>query len=254
MQDFEKLGLFYLGREYDLGGAETGRPAGSLRLARPRDPCRVRRNDRERQDGSVHRADRRSRDRWRPCDCDRSEGGPSATSFSLFRDLAPKTSVRGSTRKKPGVPARRADAFAAQQAQAWKAGLAEWGQDGARIERLRAAAEFADLHAWQQRGTAGVGAQLIRRSSAGGTRRCGAHGGPRRGDRHERSVSGGCVCRAAQPRALAARPRSSRPRGRRDATSISRPSSSRSRPRRSKRSGSSTSNPSSPRRTASISH
>src|SRR5215510_6586659 len=42
--------------------------------------------------------------------------------------------------------ARRAglapDAFAAQQADAWKTGLADWGQDGARIERLRAAAEF----------------------------------------------------------------------------------------------------------------
>src|SRR3954467_12338000 len=43
--------------------------------------------------------------------------------------------------------ARRAgstpDDFAAQQAAAWKRGLAEWGEDGARIERLRAAADFA---------------------------------------------------------------------------------------------------------------
>jgi DNA helicase HerA-like ATPase len=34
------------------------------------------------------------------------------------------------------------DAFAAQQAERWKSGLAEWGQDGARISRLRAAADF----------------------------------------------------------------------------------------------------------------
>ncbi len=43
--------------------------------------------------------------------------------------------------------ARRAgltpEAYAAQQADAWKAGLAEWGQDGARIARLRASADFA---------------------------------------------------------------------------------------------------------------
>src|SRR3982751_2481322 len=43
--------------------------------------------------------------------------------------------------------ARRAgstpDDFAAQQAAAWKKGLADWGEDGARIERLRAAADFA---------------------------------------------------------------------------------------------------------------
>jgi hypothetical protein len=45
------------------------------------------------------------------------------------------------------VEARRAglsvDAFAAQQAESWSKGLAEWGQDGARIDRLRRAADFA---------------------------------------------------------------------------------------------------------------
>jgi hypothetical protein len=34
------------------------------------------------------------------------------------------------------------DAFAALQAERWKSGLAEWGQDGGRISRLRAAADF----------------------------------------------------------------------------------------------------------------
>lgn len=34
------------------------------------------------------------------------------------------------------------EAFAAQQAESWKKGLAEWGQDGARIQRLRDAADF----------------------------------------------------------------------------------------------------------------
>ncbi len=35
------------------------------------------------------------------------------------------------------------DAYAAQQAELWKSGLASWGQDGERIKRLRDAAEFA---------------------------------------------------------------------------------------------------------------
>src|SRR4051812_17140015 len=35
------------------------------------------------------------------------------------------------------------DAFAAQQAQLWKDGLASWGEDGERIRRLRDAADFA---------------------------------------------------------------------------------------------------------------
>src|SRR5262249_19206515 len=36
-----------------------------------------------------------------------------------------------------------ADAFAAQQAQLWQKGLADWGEDGARIERLRKSADFS---------------------------------------------------------------------------------------------------------------
>jgi hypothetical protein len=36
-----------------------------------------------------------------------------------------------------------ADAFAAEQARTWAAGLQSWGQDGARVQRLRDAAEFA---------------------------------------------------------------------------------------------------------------
>ena len=35
------------------------------------------------------------------------------------------------------------DAYAAQQAELWKSGLASWGEDGLRIKRLRDAAEFA---------------------------------------------------------------------------------------------------------------
>src|SRR5262249_51444909 len=42
--------------------------------------------------------------------------------------------------KRQGVPV--AD-FAKQQANGWKTGLAEWGQDGARIQRLRDSADFA---------------------------------------------------------------------------------------------------------------
>jgi len=49
--------------------------------------------------------------------------------------------------------ARRAgqtpDAFAAAEAAKWTRGLAEWGQDGARIQRLRDAAEFAIKNTFQ---------------------------------------------------------------------------------------------------------
>src|SRR3954463_7612264 len=42
-------------------------------------------------------------------------------------------------RKKGVTP----EQFAAQQAEMWKKGLADWGQDGARIQRLKDAADFA---------------------------------------------------------------------------------------------------------------
>lgn len=45
------------------------------------------------------------------------------------------------------------DAFATQQAGAWKAGLAEWDQDGDRIARLRAAADFAVYTPGSRNGT-----------------------------------------------------------------------------------------------------
>ena len=41
--------------------------------------------------------------------------------------------------RRKGLPVEE---FAAQQADLWTKGLAEWGQDGARISRLRASADF----------------------------------------------------------------------------------------------------------------
>ena len=55
MQDFEKLGLFYLGREYDLEARQDARRARALRLPRSRDPRGLRRHDRQRQDRPVPR-------------------------------------------------------------------------------------------------------------------------------------------------------------------------------------------------------
>ena len=59
MPIIEKLGSFYLGKEYDLAARKlTGRP-GQLRLARSHHPRGLRGHDRQRQDRSVHRSARR---------------------------------------------------------------------------------------------------------------------------------------------------------------------------------------------------
>ena len=52
-----------------------------------------------------------------------------------------------------------------QQAELWKKGLAEWGQDGARIRRLRDAADFAIYTPGSERGHAGLDPEVLRRAA-----------------------------------------------------------------------------------------
>jgi hypothetical protein len=141
MTDFEKLGVFYLGRQSDPTGKALGEPVlyDSRHLV-------------------THAL------------CVGMTGsGKTGLCLSLIEEAAidgvptiaidPKGDLSNLLLTFPGLAAedfrpwidedeaRRAglapDAFAAQQAAAWKKGLADWGQDGARIERLRNAADFA---------------------------------------------------------------------------------------------------------------
>jgi hypothetical protein len=141
MKDFEKLGVFYIGRESDPAGKQLGDPV-------------------------LYD----SRDLVTHAFCAGMTGsGKTGLCLSLIEEAAidgvpaiaidPKGDLSNLLLTFPRLApadfrpwideeeARRAgmtpDAFAAQQAATWKAGLAEWGQDGARIERLRAAADFA---------------------------------------------------------------------------------------------------------------
>jgi hypothetical protein len=142
MTDFEKLGLFYLGREYDLD-TRTTREAPILYDAR---------------DLVTHAV------------CVGMTGsGKTGLCVSLIEEAAidgvpviaidPKGDLGNLLLTFPRLApedfrpwvdedeARRAgmdpEAFAAQQATAWRQGLEDWGQDGARIERLRRAADVA---------------------------------------------------------------------------------------------------------------
>jgi hypothetical protein len=142
MQDFEKLGLFYLGREYDV--------AAGKRLEAP-----VLYDSRDLVTHAV---------------CAGMTGsGKTGLCISLIEEAAidgvpviaidPKGDLGNLLLTFPSLAAgdfrpwidedeaRRAgvsaDAFAAQQADVWQKGLADWGEDGARIERLRKAADFA---------------------------------------------------------------------------------------------------------------
>jgi hypothetical protein len=142
MQDFEKLGLFYLGREYDLVAHK-------------------------RQDTPVLYD---SRDLVTHAVCVGMTGsGKTGLCLGLLEEAAidgvpviaidPKGDLGNLLLTFPNLSAadfrpwidedeaqragKSADAYAAEQAESWKTGLADWGQDGERIKRLRAAADFA---------------------------------------------------------------------------------------------------------------
>jgi hypothetical protein len=142
MQDLEKLGLFYLGREVDPA---TAQPVDVPVLYDSRDLV-------------THAV------------CVGMTGsGKTGLCLSVIEEAAidgvpviaidPKGDLGNLLLTFPGLSAqefrpwidedeaRRAgcspDEFASRQAEAWKQGLTESGQDGARIARLRAAAEFA---------------------------------------------------------------------------------------------------------------
>jgi hypothetical protein len=142
MENFEKLGLFYLGREYDLEAQKT---TDALVLYDSRDLV-------------THAM------------CVGMTGsGKTGLCLGLIEEAAidgvpviaidPKGDLANLLLTFPRLAAedfrpwideeearrfgQTPDAYAEQQARTWKQGLAEWGQDGARIERLRAAVEFA---------------------------------------------------------------------------------------------------------------
>ena len=141
MQDIEKLGLFYLGRRYDMAG---GHAVDEPVLYDSRDLV-------------THAV------------CVGMTGsGKTGLCMSLIEEAAidgvpviaidPKGDLGNLLLTFPQLSAaefrpwidedearrqgQTADAFAAAEAERWRAGLAEWGEDGARIERLRSAAEF----------------------------------------------------------------------------------------------------------------
>jgi hypothetical protein len=141
MQDFEKLGVFYLGRQTDPSGSHPGAPV----LYDSRDLV-------------THAV------------CVGMTGsGKTGLCISIIEEAAldgvpviaidPKGDLSNLLLTFPALTAQdfapwineddarlagaTADAYAQQQADLWKKGLAEWGEDGDRIKRLKAAADFA---------------------------------------------------------------------------------------------------------------
>jgi hypothetical protein len=142
VQDFEKLGVFYLGREFDL---KKNAPKENLVLYDSRDlvthaVC-VGMTGSGKTGLCIGLLEEAVIDNIPAIVVDPK--GDLANLLLTFPDLKegdflPWINEEEAQRK--GISPQE---YAAKQAALWKKGLAEWGQDGARIRKLRESAEFA---------------------------------------------------------------------------------------------------------------
>jgi hypothetical protein len=139
--DYEKLGVFYLGKEYDLA-AGTRQP--DLVLYDSKDlvthaVC-VGMTGSGKTGLGIGLIEEAAIDGVPVLAIDPK--GDLANLLLTFPDLAPADFAPWVDPADAGRHNLTPEAFAAQQAELWKKGLAEWDEDGARIARLRAAADF----------------------------------------------------------------------------------------------------------------
>ena len=140
--DFEKIGLFYLGREYDLDAKiTTGNPV----LYDSRDllthaVC-VGMTGSGKTGLCLGLLEEAAIDGVPVIAIDPK--GDLANLLLTFPSLAAKDFRPWIDEDEARRVGQTPDVFAEAQAKSWTEGLAQWGQDAARIERLRAAADFA---------------------------------------------------------------------------------------------------------------
>ena len=141
MQDFEKLGVFYLGRPFDLAQKQ---PKDSLLLYDSKDlvthaVC-VGMTGSGKTGLCLGLLEEAAIDGIPAIIIDPK--GDLSNLLLTFPNLSPQDFAPWVNEGDAAKKGLSTDAYAVQQAELWKNGLAEWGQDGDRIKRLRDAADF----------------------------------------------------------------------------------------------------------------
>ncbi len=140
MEDFEKLGAFYLGREYDLGS----KALGGLLLYDSKDlvthgVC-VGMTGSGKTGLCIGLLEEAAIDGIPSLVIDPK--GDLADLLLTFPDLRSEDFRPWINEEEAGNKGLSPEDFAQQQAEQWTKGLADWGQDASRIRRLREAADF----------------------------------------------------------------------------------------------------------------
>ena len=141
MMDFEKLGVFYLGRAYDPA---AGKPTSDLVLYDSKDLVThaliVGMTGSGKTGLGVALIEEAAIDGVPVIVIDPK--GDLTNLLLTFPDLQPDDFAPWVNEDEARRAGKSTADFAADQAARWKKGLAEWGEDGARIQRLRDAVEF----------------------------------------------------------------------------------------------------------------
>ena len=141
MQDYEKLGVFYLGREYDMEARESRE---DLLLYDSRDLCThavvVGMTGSGKTGLCVGMLEEAAMDRIPSIVIDPK--GDISNLLLTFPNLTPEEFRpwidEGQANRKGVTP----EVFATEEAEKWKAGLESWGQDAERIQRMRETVEM----------------------------------------------------------------------------------------------------------------
>src|SRR5687768_18595478 len=158
MQDYEKLGSFYLGQSYDL---EKAARRDDLILYDAKDLTThamiIGMTGSGKTGLGIALIEEAAIDRIPVIAIDPK--GDIGNLLLTFPELAPadfRPWINEDSARQKGMDG---DAFAAAEAESWRAGLAEWDQDGERIRRLR---EQVDLSVYTPGSAAGLPVSVLR--------------------------------------------------------------------------------------------
>lgn len=162
MQEFEKLGVFYLGKQYDL---EQGKLQDEVVLYKSKDLTThaviIGMTGSGKTGLGISILEEAAIDQIPVIAIDpKGDLGNMALTFPELRteDFRPWVNPQEASNKDMTV-----DEYAAVQATSWQKGLADWGQDGNRIQKLR---DTADITVYTPGSSAGVGVSALRAFSA----------------------------------------------------------------------------------------
>lgn len=162
MSDFEKLGVFYLGKEYDM---EEKKLQEELVLLKSKDLTThaviIGMTGSGKTGLGIGIIEEAAIDNIPVIAIDpKGDLGNLALTFPQLRgeDFRPWVNLREAANK-----GFTADQYAQSQAELWQKGLADWGQDGKRIEKFRDAAE---VKIYTPGGSAGIGVSVLKSFNA----------------------------------------------------------------------------------------